>query len=624
MSYYNKGAGYGYASSKGGKGGRAFYESEDAYGGSYLSEAPSAADRLPATAQKLSDMREGLTEDAMRSYRALQVALQRYSTPNASQQDFERDFNESLAAMFPGAYSITATQIGNNSQWEVRINNGDPMYCSVRLEVLTDDVAFTRELKAKSKIVKEVLLTEGGHWKKMLSQRGGVNREKLQQFEQECRMRSNMESAGGRGGRGGGDGDRDRGTKWQDQKQICNVCGRGTDEDQLSGTHMCVVNATFQCLECGNTWSSFHGRRRPDGELMGQKCSRCKGQGQEKDWRIVTQAERDEVRDRFRDQMGGKMHHSELCDACRTFGNCMGVFHDPFVITMALTLCTSQHVQWASFSHDMPELLIANMDNKQVCLQPHVYLASPDEFKGGKKGGKGKGKRPAEKEIGPREQVPREQGGVKDQGLLGSFLGSDGGKGKGKKDRDDANVRGEVSGGSAGYGSGRPDFQPARQPPNLYSSSSSFMQSQDYLPYGSEASEHAIGGGLGGDGSAPAAEGYQRWYTSEASEGAPSEPTVTTKLSRNKIAVGSSLEVTNTISQSAASNAVATPLLTSLGRIRKAQFLHHVAKYLKSQNRPDSDKFTLAEEILMKSNGSYETAYHNLKALIPVQHEVSS
>merc|ERR1719229_965256 len=108
-----------------------------------------------------------------------------------------------------------------------------------------------------------------------------------------------MESAGGgRGVRGAGGDERDRGNKWQENKQLCPVCGRGMDEDQLNGTHMCIVSATFQCTECGNTWSTFHGRRRPDGELMGQKCSRCKGQGQAKDWRVVTQAEREEVRNR--------------------------------------------------------------------------------------------------------------------------------------------------------------------------------------------------------------------------------------------------------------------------------------------------------------------------------------
>jgi len=59
----------------------------------------------------------------------------------------------------------------------------------------------------------------------------------------------------------------------------------------------------------------------------------------------------------------------------------MGVFYDPFVLTTALSLVSGSYVQWKSFSEEMPELLIADLGphlrDLQVCLQPHVYVAQP-------------------------------------------------------------------------------------------------------------------------------------------------------------------------------------------------------------------------------------------------------
>ena len=37
---------------------------------------------------------------------------------------------------------MTTKQIGDENQWEVKIDKGPLMNCSVRLEMLTDDPAF--------------------------------------------------------------------------------------------------------------------------------------------------------------------------------------------------------------------------------------------------------------------------------------------------------------------------------------------------------------------------------------------------------------------------------------------------------------------------------------------------
>merc|ERR1719201_2031850 len=98
----------------------------------------------------------------MKAYHALQLALQPHSRPNGSRPNFEKDFNESLCALFPHARNITARQIGSLNQWEVSIDNGPRMLCSVRLELLSDNVEFQKELRDKARAVKDTLLDEHG------------------------------------------------------------------------------------------------------------------------------------------------------------------------------------------------------------------------------------------------------------------------------------------------------------------------------------------------------------------------------------------------------------------------------------------------------------------------------
>ena len=72
------------------------------------------------------------------------------------------------------------------------------------------------------------------------------------------------------------------------------------------------------------------------------------------------------------------MHLQNLCENCLEFGDCMGVFYEPFVITTALSILFGKQVNWKPFSEHMPELLVADTgpayEEYQVCLQPHVYM----------------------------------------------------------------------------------------------------------------------------------------------------------------------------------------------------------------------------------------------------------
>jgi len=97
---------------------------------------------------------------------------------------------------------------------------------------------------------------------------------------------------------------------------------------------------------------------------------------------VVNRQEREHDRgDRGSERNSKGTHQSELCDACREFGNCTGVFYDPFILTTALQIVSGSDVTWKAFNAEMPELLIADMPmmpDLQVVLQPHVYVPSDD------------------------------------------------------------------------------------------------------------------------------------------------------------------------------------------------------------------------------------------------------
>ncbi|CAE8651930.1 unnamed protein product, partial [Polarella glacialis] len=227
-----------------------------------------------------------------------------------------------------------------------------------------------------------VLLEESGRWKKEFEKDlAGFSLNRLGAFEKDCRSR--LEKSGPSGTGGGSSGGGARGSSYKnsnskDSCELCQICGRPEEEDQLNGEHMCVVYANFQCSECDYTWSSYHGRVRPGGKLlMGQFCSKCKGRGEPTAWRV------DPSRNLWDESGGGArrgMHQSSLCEACTQYGNCMGIFYDPLVLTTALGLICESEVSWTSYSSDLPELLVASLGphfrDHQVCLQPHVFTTS--------------------------------------------------------------------------------------------------------------------------------------------------------------------------------------------------------------------------------------------------------
>jgi len=381
---------------------------------------------------------------------------------------------------------------------------------------------------------------------------------------------------------------------------------------------------------------------------MGQQCSRCNGQGLAKDWRVVPNEGPDPQDSGNRPQYG--MHQSELCDACREFGNCMGVFYDPFVLTTALSLVSGSYVQWKSFSEEMPELLVADLGPQfkdlQVCLQPHVYVAQPqnevhaEEFttyqKATRSLGKGRRQNSGRNNIqdwcgmdndtvgrrcvqgnasrqwrgnetmdDTREddeaQLPRGKragGGVKDESLFQRFL------------KDDAPPVPQVPQAQTSYSSLDPChsevgigassslLNSGKQPSNTFSTipeQPTFTRSGRDLLAGTEA-------GCGSQ------DSWLKMMKPVSLPRAPAAEKVPRANKFNKINLDQALSKPMVPQPR-------SPLLDALPPLRRAQFLQIVVRQVKAAGGVEADKFHLAEEYLSRCNGDYEKAYQYVKAL---------
>jgi hypothetical protein len=623
-------------------------------------ENSSQIDRFPKVAEKLEHLRDNLPEQAAKAYHALQLALQPHSRAYGSRPQFEEDFHHSLSALFPRAQNITARQIGAWNQWEVKIDNGPRMFCSVRLEVLTDDPTFLKDLKNKAKVVKDTLFEDHGKWKKQLQPGKDFNFEKLGMFERECAHRTQYsDNMGGSRQRGAS---RER-TGWVDETAKCPICHKSMEEDNLKGQHMCVVFGFFQCHQCRSTWTSYHARLKPDHEtIMNQQCSRCQCNGVVKDWRVIES--KDEEHYQTRSQKSG-MHQSELCDACREFGNCMGVFYDPFVLTTALSLVSGQYVQWRSFSEEMPELLIADLGpsykDLQVCLQPHVYMAPdedgysyPDDDSYASyqppmhsKGAGKKGKRydaytdsdydrssisysmgggypgrvdetcdESEEEFVVQRTAPRqshqEQFRNRPRDKNSQFTAPAKGTG-GVKDA----ARYDKFLNSAGHGSkqsGPGSFGHAGPATASIASTSS-----RYPPASEEGSlsEQPQKSALAARGRGVGSTMFSSEVSSDAGSSLATSQPLTHGPAAESVPKVSKFNKMGKVNRQPSQNAptVPTPILDALPPLRRAQLLQVVLRQVKATGGSDADKLVKAEEYLASNNGDYDKAYQYVKSL---------
>lgn len=148
-----------------------------------------------------------------------------------------------------------------------------------------------------------------------------------------------------------------------DYEDVCPICNVNMYKDCLAGKHMCRIVVTFTC--CGK-WTSYSGRYNvEEGRVMGQRCKQCGADGKaSKKWTLA-------------DGLGGggetKPHRSELCEACARYGNCRGVFFDPFQMAMAVQMHTGRPATWQR--HQRTDLWVTEVDGAIVVLQPHVFVS---------------------------------------------------------------------------------------------------------------------------------------------------------------------------------------------------------------------------------------------------------
>lgn len=269
---------------------------------------------------------------------------------------FERAFGDELedaiAEQRPGASVAIARQSG--AQWLVSITNRGrctQYYASVRSETLGDfseGHKVLNGLRDSARRVKGLLLQERASWLHAL-----VNGERSEwEFLHACKYfdpsaRSRIEER-------------------VIDSRTCHVCHRSLQQDHLGGQHHCRIVASFSC--CGR-WTSQRARYiLHEDRVMGQKCQTCGKWGTPISWQLSTDSPGSGV-------PGDRAHLSHLCEACDRYGNCMGVFVDPFMLNLAVRSETGQRsVNWVQ--DKSRELWTTKMKGCVLVLVPHVHQSA--------------------------------------------------------------------------------------------------------------------------------------------------------------------------------------------------------------------------------------------------------
>jgi len=419
--------------------------------------------------------------------------------------------------------------------------------------------------------------------------------------------------------------------------------------NEIMGRKVC---ASFQCVSCKHKWTTFHARLQPDGEtIMGQSCVKCGEKGQATEWHVADNRREHQERD----SSGGGMHVSSLCDACVRFGNCMGTFYDPFVLTTALHLITGQFVQWKAFAPDVPELLVADLgpefEDQYVCLQPHVFVGPSPRGRGtggrqcsGGTGALGDQNNPDNYMMERNSRNLRIRSGptgcvqVKDRDLFDNYLSG------GSRRRHSSS---EMQSSRAAWQRSPGHFSSPTQ------ESYGQMYNQSEFNYGAPAaSMHptqwtGCGGGMRSP-SAPSVTAHSYYvggsYFSHDTSHAPAEERVPRAKKCNKITntlvpqarnetflreqleecsmwdPRTHVEAASSSShmggqRNLAETPLATPFLHGLGRLRRLQFLQMVLQHIKAMGGQETEKHMMAEQYLEHCNGDYERAVESVKAM---------
>jgi len=329
-------------------------------------------------AEKLQEMQDILPDHAQQVYSCMTDCLQKVGQqlPQPNKRiEIHAAFEEKLFKTFGNAAQVETNV--NQCQWTVHIDSQPSLHISVLAEAVGgDDYHVMRDIRSRAKLVREKLMENDARWLKELrdvrggrTNRGSGFEGKLAEFEKAC-WQSALGISDWKTFSTGGQAS-------QLCTNPCPICFRSKDGDLLGGEHRCIAIAHFTCPNCGKTWMSHNARVRPDGEILSQQCEMCRVDGREDRRQRQLKGlqgyfdDVDDVRTRGE-------HKADYCQACKLYGNCMGVFMDPMVIAIACKLVADDHeVRWSAPEPSAPELLVANFvrngANCQLALHPHVY-----------------------------------------------------------------------------------------------------------------------------------------------------------------------------------------------------------------------------------------------------------
>ena len=194
----------------------------------------------------------------------------------------------------------------------------------------------------------------------------------------------------------------------------------------LGGKHHCHVWAAFVCTnrKCGSSWNSKQGKYDPRTEyLLGQNCKTCGTLG---NGRVTNYSPEPVEPDPYKEKAP---HRSDLCEACTWYGNCMGLFSEPFGVHAGLVMQGYKTIQWKMVNGQL-EARCGN--NRCIVILPHVF----EERSNGKGATSGKTGKSKGEDKGKSKGEGKAKGKGKGKGKgkpAGTGAGKGAGKGKGNR-----------------------------------------------------------------------------------------------------------------------------------------------------------------------------------------------
>eukprot|EP01062_Namystynia_karyoxenos_P050193 TRINITY_DN38918_c0_g1_i1.p1 TRINITY_DN38918_c0_g1~~TRINITY_DN38918_c0_g1_i1.p1 ORF type:complete len:372 (+),score=109.52 TRINITY_DN38918_c0_g1_i1:94-1116(+) len=262
-----------------------------------------------------------------------------------------RETQERLQRALPGA---VVEREGGQAQWTVTVKKPGRaqkvLYVAMRTVLPPGDA---KGLASRIRVVKNVLLRHGREWMRSLTD----DPDALDGFVHDCW------EEGGAGGR-----------NLQRDGWVCEYCGR---DDMIGRRHLCTLWANFKCSSCRHQWYSHRAKYDVEkDEFLGQLCGRCKDGGHERAGRVTRSGPHDEAPSgRF---SSNRPHRADLCLTCIHFGDCRGIFFDPFTVDVALQMQwkLTEQPEWRAVEGEDGNVTVFvahRSEDDYVILVPHVY-----------------------------------------------------------------------------------------------------------------------------------------------------------------------------------------------------------------------------------------------------------